>query len=296
MLHRVMADRAASLGIDLLWRTPVTGISADGVQLSGRKVSARWIIGADGGNSRVRRWAGLDAFRRKDCRFAFRQHFRVAPWTDRMELHWGRCGEIYVTPISSEEVCVALISHDPKLRLDEGLRAIAGIAGTAAWSRNYFYRERCAYSHIANCGACGAGMLLSSETHRGPWMRSRGKVCAWHLARRWCWRIVCGRAIWHVTSANMAGWRCGLADGPVNAHSGWAPAAAASHSAGLTKSARRFSTPAGAARRSFVAAARCTRWPESGLGAAHRIAMSKSTTCWTKRQRGCGSCLLAALS
>jgi flavin-dependent dehydrogenase len=121
VLHRVMAERASGLGIDLLWRTPVTGISADGVQLSGRKVSARWIIGADGGSSRVRRWAGLDAFRRRNCRFAFRQHYKVSPWTDRMELHWGRCGEIYVTPISSEEVCVALISRDPKLRLSTAL-------------------------------------------------------------------------------------------------------------------------------------------------------------------------------
>ncbi len=94
--------RASSLGIDFLWQTPVTGISEDGVHLGGRKVSARWIIGADGGNSRVRRWTGLDAFRKRDCRYAFRQHYRVAPWTDRMELHWGRHGEIYVTPVSKD--------------------------------------------------------------------------------------------------------------------------------------------------------------------------------------------------
>ena len=62
VLHRLIADRAASLGIDFLWQTPVTGILPDGVQLGNRKISARWIIGADGGNSRVRRWAGLDAF------------------------------------------------------------------------------------------------------------------------------------------------------------------------------------------------------------------------------------------
>lgn len=38
-----------------------------------------------------------------------------------MELHWGRLGEIYVTPVSKNEVCVALISRDPKLRLAEAL-------------------------------------------------------------------------------------------------------------------------------------------------------------------------------
>jgi flavin-dependent dehydrogenase len=39
-----------------------------------------------------------------------------------MELHWGRCGEIYVTPVAHEQVCVALISRDPKLRLDQALQ------------------------------------------------------------------------------------------------------------------------------------------------------------------------------
>ncbi len=121
VLHQLIADRAASLGIDLLWRTPVTGISSDRVHLGDREVKARWIIGADGGNSRVRRWAGLDVYRTRDCRYAFRQHYRIAPWSDHMELHWGRLGEIYVTPVSNNEVCVALISRDPKLRLTDAL-------------------------------------------------------------------------------------------------------------------------------------------------------------------------------
>jgi len=121
VLHRLIAERAASLGIDFLWQTPVTGISADEVLLGNRRIRARWIIGADGGNSRVRRWVRLDSFRKRDCRYAFRQHYRVAPWTDRMELHWDRSGEIYITPVSKDQVCVALISRDPKLRLREAL-------------------------------------------------------------------------------------------------------------------------------------------------------------------------------
>ena len=121
ILHRLIADRAAGLGVDFLWQTAVTGISEDGVQLGDRTVKARWIIGADGGNSRVRRWAGLDGFRKRDCRYAFRKHYRVAPWTDHMELYWGRRGEIYVTPVSAVQVCVAHISRNPKLRLEEAL-------------------------------------------------------------------------------------------------------------------------------------------------------------------------------
>jgi flavin-dependent dehydrogenase len=121
ILHQLIAERAASLGIDFLWQTPVTGISRDGVHVGNREIKTRWIIGADGGNSRVRRWGGLDAYSKRDCRYAFRQHYRIAPWNDHMELHWGRLGEIYVTPISKEQVCVALISRNPKLRLTEAL-------------------------------------------------------------------------------------------------------------------------------------------------------------------------------
>ena len=56
-----------------------------------------------------------------DLRYAFRRHYRVTPWTDFMEIHWGPGCQIYVTPVGLQEVCLALISRDPKLRLDEAL-------------------------------------------------------------------------------------------------------------------------------------------------------------------------------
>jgi flavin-dependent dehydrogenase len=92
-------------------------------------VRARWVVGADGANSRVRRWAKLDrheldatsdatqdAPQNKNLRFGFRRHYRVTPWTDFMELHWGRRCQVYVTPVSHEEVCVALVSSRPQMR------------------------------------------------------------------------------------------------------------------------------------------------------------------------------------
>ena len=120
-LHRIMTERARALGIDFLWRTPVTGISGEGVCLGNRRVSAKWIVGADGGNSRVRRWAGLDAYSRKKSRYAFRRHYRIAPWSDRMEIHWGPHCQVYVAGVNQEQTCVGLMSHDSKLRLDEAL-------------------------------------------------------------------------------------------------------------------------------------------------------------------------------
>lgn len=126
-LHRVMLDHAVACGVRTLWQAPVTGLHPEGALVAGELVRARWVVGADGTSSHVRRWAKLDEHRpntraSKNLRFAFLRHFRVAPWTDFMELHWGRHCQVYVTPVSREEVCVALISFDSKLRLRRGLQ------------------------------------------------------------------------------------------------------------------------------------------------------------------------------
>lgn len=124
VLHRILADHASRLGATLLWGTPVIGISIAGVHLGGRFVRARWIIGADGANSRVRRWSGLDHGPRPRLRYAFRRHYRVAPWTDYMEVYWGDRCQGYATAVSPDQVCVALASRDPNLRVEEGLREL----------------------------------------------------------------------------------------------------------------------------------------------------------------------------
>lgn len=126
-LHRVMVERAEQPGISLLWQTPVTGLSPSGVRLGSETVNARWIIGADGGNSLVRRWAGLDRAS-SQTRFAFRTHYRITPWSDFMEVHWGEKCQIYVTPVANNEICVVLISRDPHLRLESALPAFPLIA------------------------------------------------------------------------------------------------------------------------------------------------------------------------
>jgi len=122
-LHRIMIERAAALGVDLLWQTVVTGISRNEVQVGERTIRARWIVGADGANSRVRRWANLDAHSRTGLRYAFRRHYRVPPWTDCMEIYWGKNSQGYATAVSNEQVCVAVASRDPELRLEESLPA-----------------------------------------------------------------------------------------------------------------------------------------------------------------------------
>jgi 2-polyprenyl-6-methoxyphenol hydroxylase-like FAD-dependent oxidoreductase len=119
ILHQKMVERAEECGVMLLWNTTVAGLSKDGAHLGDRVFQAKWIIGADGVHSRVRRWAGLDPKGRHAMRFAQRQHFRVKPWTDCMEVHWGRAAQAYVTPLSYDEICVALISRERRMRLQD---------------------------------------------------------------------------------------------------------------------------------------------------------------------------------
>ena len=121
-LQRIMVEHAERVGVQFLWGAVVTGLHPDGVLVQGKLIPARWTIGADGASSRVRRWSGLDVHRQKEQRFAFRRHYRVTPWAEFMELHWGPRCQLYITPVGPEEVCIALLSREPGLRLDEALR------------------------------------------------------------------------------------------------------------------------------------------------------------------------------
>jgi len=116
VLHQKMIAQAEQLGVTLLWKTSVTGLSPKGAIAGGKAIAARWIVGADGIRSRVRRWCGLESPPMARPRYAFRRHYRVAPWTDCMEIYWGRNAQAYVTPVSRQDLCVVVISRNPGVR------------------------------------------------------------------------------------------------------------------------------------------------------------------------------------
>jgi flavin-dependent dehydrogenase len=121
VLHQKMVERAQDCGVTLLWNSPVSALSKSGATVGSEEIRARWIVGADGIHSRVRRWSGLCQSAPRKVRFAQRRHYRVAPWTDHVEIHWGHEIQAYVTPLRQNETCVVLISRDPGMRLDQAL-------------------------------------------------------------------------------------------------------------------------------------------------------------------------------
>ena len=128
ILHQKMVERAEECGVELLWNSPVTGILRGRAVIRGKTMRAKWIVGADGMHSRVRRWSGLDAGMNLEQRFAQRRHYRVKLLTDCVDVYWGRRSQAYVTPLADEETCVVLISRDPTTRFEDALREFPELA------------------------------------------------------------------------------------------------------------------------------------------------------------------------
>ena len=115
VLHQILLDRATSLGVRFHWENSVHSIAptAEGtlVHSNRQTLRARYLIGADGPRSRVATWAGLTEDSIQSRRIGLRQHYTIAPWTDFVEVYWSNVGQAYVTPNSSNEVCVAFIAN-----------------------------------------------------------------------------------------------------------------------------------------------------------------------------------------
>ena len=125
-LHSLLLDRASSLGVGFHWEHPVRSITMDkkaAVIVAGSQtLRARYVVGADGHQSRVAKLAGLTAGRVRSRRIGLRQHYAIAPWSRFVEIYWSNRGQAYVTPVSQNEVCVAFVAHKKNAGPEEALR------------------------------------------------------------------------------------------------------------------------------------------------------------------------------
>ncbi len=133
VLHRALFGIAESAGVKLQWGRVISDV---------RNVEARWIVGADGASSRVRATIGLDPAVGEARRFGFRLHYKIAPWSEYVEIYWGAGCQIYVTPVGRGEVGVALLSPNSKLRVAEALGQFPGLAARLAAANTKFSATR----------------------------------------------------------------------------------------------------------------------------------------------------------
>jgi len=114
-LHARLAARAQEAGAQLLWNSHIQLPASAGdrsAKVNGQPLNFRWLVGADGEGSLVRRWASLHSLRKESLRYGFRTHYRVAPWSDFVEIHWGCAGQLYITPVAPDCVCVVYVTRD----------------------------------------------------------------------------------------------------------------------------------------------------------------------------------------
>ncbi|MBS2015603.1 MAG: NAD(P)/FAD-dependent oxidoreductase [Deltaproteobacteria bacterium] len=116
-LHRAMVERARAVGVRWLHEA-VTSVEplADRVRVAG--LEARWLVAADGLRSPIRRMLGLELPARGARRFGVRRHYRMAPWSDRVEVWFAEGAEAYVTPVARDLVGVAFL-YEPPARFEE---------------------------------------------------------------------------------------------------------------------------------------------------------------------------------
>lgn len=128
-LNNLLLGRARDLGVNFFWRSRLTGLERNLAKLNGHAVSFRWLVGADGFNSLVRKLAGLNSFQfYKSARLGFRRHFSVAPWSEMVEVYWGDGFQIFVTPTACDEICLSLFTSDLRLRLAEAIQSFPELA------------------------------------------------------------------------------------------------------------------------------------------------------------------------
>jgi menaquinone-9 beta-reductase len=118
-LHAALVAAADAAGVELRPGVRAVGLTPRGVATAGGELAARFVVGADGLLSHVRRWADLARPTSAPRRFGVRRHYALAPWSARVEVVFGDGAEAYVTPLAADEIGVALLWQGEAKGFDE---------------------------------------------------------------------------------------------------------------------------------------------------------------------------------
>jgi flavin-dependent dehydrogenase len=133
-LHTLLTTTAGSDGV-VTRADAVSGITQDTdtvtlTTTTGDTHQLDYVVACDGLHSPTAKRLGLSkatSSRGSHRRFGLRQHFRLSPWSDLIEVHYTRDAEIYITPVADDEVGVAILG--PKgLNLHRALAAVPELA------------------------------------------------------------------------------------------------------------------------------------------------------------------------
>jgi flavin-dependent dehydrogenase len=116
LLVEALARRAEELGAVLQHRCSVNRVQANSneaiVDTTQGRLFGKLVVAADGLHSQLRKASGLDAPPSRRRRLALRQHYKIRPWTNFVEVYLDDKGEAVVTPVSDESVGINFVWED----------------------------------------------------------------------------------------------------------------------------------------------------------------------------------------
>jgi flavin-dependent dehydrogenase len=142
VLVEAMIARAEDLGVTLRYACEARAWTDHGdavaLETSDGALEGRWLVGADGLTSAVRRAAGLELPACGRPRYGMRRRFAMRPWSPFVEIHWTTGAQALVTPTGPDDVVVTILSggggdFETGLRRFPALQArLAGTPGIGA--------------------------------------------------------------------------------------------------------------------------------------------------------------------
>jgi len=108
-LHSALLDAVSAAGVRVI-HTEIDGVSQDSGSVRCGEFQSRYLVAADGLHSPIRKSLGLAQPSRGPRRWGIRRHFRLAPFSDTVEVHWADGAEAYVTPVADDCVGVAILT------------------------------------------------------------------------------------------------------------------------------------------------------------------------------------------